>query len=296
MNSDKKPNKNRIKLFLKPSLDSSKKILSNIRYNEKQNKENKLECSSSNINTNKLIHESNLKEIENLENELNILEKQNELLVNEINLYKKQQKALLEKYNQIKNEYETESEKLDELKEINEDKNRKYLELMHLRNQRQVNNNNDNEINNSNNNTERNDNNYTNNNNHNDNEIDRMADLMNGFNFLLNISRFRRAYEEQEDREDREESSINTESNNFENYNNDEGPPMTQDQLQGLPTSIYPRNNNNNEKCEICKFEFCYNDTIIKLACNHVFHKDCLINRLTARNSSKCPTCKVSII
>ena len=294
MNSDKKPNKNRIKLFLKSSLDSSKKILSNMKYEEKQNKENKLECSSSTINTDKLIHENNLKEIENLENEINIIEKQNELLLKEINLYKKQQKDLLEKYNQIKNEYETESEELDELKETNEDKNREYLQLMHLRNQRQVNNNNDNdnENNNSNNNTERNDNNNSNNNN-NDNEIDRMADLINGFNFLLNISRFRRAHEEQEDRE---ESSINTESNNFENYNNDEGPPMTQDQLHGLPTSIYPRNNNNNEKCEICKFEFCYNDTIIKLTCNHVFHKDCLINRLTARNSSKCPTCKASII
>ena len=81
-----------------------------------------------------------------------------------------------------------------------------------------------------------------------------------------------------------------------ENNNNEEGPPMTQEQLDDLPCSIYPRRNNNNEKCVICEFDFCFNDTIIILRCNHKFHKNCLINRLTARHSSKCPTCKESII
>ena len=77
--------------------------------------------------------------------------------------------------------------------------------------------------------------------------------------------------------------------------NNEDGPPMTYEQLQNLQSSTYPRNNNN-EKCIICGFDFCFNDIFTKLICNHIFHKNCLINRLSARQSSKCPTCKASII
>ena len=75
------------------------------------------------------------------------------------------------------------------------------------------------------------------------------------------------------------------------------GPSMSEDQIQALPISYYPRNNNSDEKCIICGFPFCYNDVIIKLrSCNHTFHKNCLVNRLTIRQTSKCPICKVSII
>jgi len=125
-----------------------------------------------------------------------------------------------------------------------------------------------------------------NNSNNNDNGLNNLEEVVTGINFLLNISRFRRPMDDEEDN-----SVVITNSNNDE-----EGPPMTQEQLDNLPCSIYPRHNNTNEKCVICEFDFCYNDTVIKLRCEHKFHKNCLINRLSARNSSKCPTCRVSII
>ena len=37
---------------------------------------------------------------------------------------------------------------------------------------------------------------------------------------------------------------------NDNNNSNDEGPPMTQEQLDSLPCCIYPRNNFNNIKYE----------------------------------------------
>ena len=122
-----------------------------------------------------------------------------------------------------------------------------------------------------------------------ENEANRFNDVFNGLNFLLNLSRIRRAYEEEND-ESRDLLNIEEEDNN------EDGPPMTNQQLSSLVSSIYPRNNNSDEKCTICGFVFCYNDTVTKLGCNHLFHKLCLINRLTARRSSKCPTCRTSII
>ena len=79
--------------------------------------------------------------------------------------------------------------------------------------------------------------------------------------------------------------------------NNNSGPVLTDEQLQALPISYYPRNNNSNEKCIICNFPFCYNDVIINLrSCHHIFHKACLINSLTLSRSSICPICRATII
>ena len=124
------------------------------------------------------------------------------------------------------------------------------------------------------------------NNNSNENALNNLEEVVTGINFLLSLSRFRRPMDDE----------INNNSVMITDSNNEEGPPMTQEQLDNLPCSIYPRHNNTNEKCIICEFDFCYNDTIIKLRCNHKFHRNCLINRLSARNSSKCPTCKESLI
>ena len=78
---------------------------------------------------------------------------------------------------------------------------------------------------------------------------------------------------------------------------NNSGPAMSDEQLQALPISYYPRNNNSNEKCIICDFPFCYNDVIINLrSCHHIFHKACLINTLTLSRSSICPICRATII
>ena len=74
-------------------------------------------------------------------------------------------------------------------------------------------------------------------------------------------------------------------------------PPLTNEQIQTLPVSTYPRNNNRDEKCVLCGFPFCYNDTVIKLRrCNHIFHRACLINTLTVSRSSLCPTCRLPVI
>ena len=272
--SNKKSNKNPTKIFLKSSLK------------ENQIKENQKEISLES-KKNKEIHEKKLKEIQRLEKELNNIEKQNELTSKELYSLKIKYNNLTEKEEKINNEVETENRELEQLKEINITKNREYRHLLQLRN-RQINNN---TYNNNNNDTNQNiTSNRNDTNSNNENENVREDELLNGLNFLLTISRIRRSIDE----EGRNESSINEILNN--RHNNDEGPPMTYNQLQALPSSIYSNRNNSSEKCIICGFDFCYNDEITKLRCEHTFHKNCLVNRLRARNSSKCPTCKTSVI
>ena len=116
-----------------------------------------------------------------------------------------------------------------------------------------------------------------NNENNDNNEVDRMFDIFTGLNFLLNISRLKRAQYDDED------NSMRIMRNE---QNDEEGPAMTYEELQAFPSSTYPRNiNNSTEKCDICYFDFCYNDVVTKLRCNHTFHKNCLVNRLSTRNS-----------
>ena len=303
--SIKKSSKKKVKLFLKPQDNPPTKISSNIleetEYKDKdkdKDKDNQLDnltLEKNSNNQNKIIHEKNIKEIELLEQKLNEIEKQNELILKEKNLLKNKQKYLEENYDIINKELQKENAELNELKEANKAKNREYIKLQDLKYRYMNNNhrNNNNNNNNSNDNdTERNQDNNNisrNNSDNSDNENDRFEDIFNGLHFLLNISRLRRVYDQQND-----ESRLH--SINFEEENNEEGPAMTNEQLQALESSIYPRNNNSDEKCTICEFVFCYNDTVVKLKCNHIFHKDCLINRLSARHSSKCPTCKDSII
>ena len=282
--SNSKSSQKPIKIFLKSSLNSSKKY-SNIKEKETNYTINKIDKTifSSEVKNNKIIHENKLKEIEQLQKELNDLENQNKLISQEISALKYQQKELNDKYDNINTKVNDENEELNELKEINDEKNREYL---NLRNRQQINNtnSNDTEINN---NTNTNQNNDNNNDEENRTENDRFLDIFNGLNFLLNISRLRRT---------NEDDGNDNITNHDGEENNDEGPAMTNQQLQALPSSIYPRNNNNNEKCIICQFDFCYKDTVTKLRCNHTFHRNCLINRLSARQSSKCPNCKASII
>lgn len=254
-----------IKIFLKTS--STNNIMNNPE--EKNiNKENSNNYGEKNIN--QILHENYLKEIEFLKNDLEELDKENESVTEQLLSEKLSQINLEQKYNKINDKYIKESHALNELKEINEAKNYQYQQLNRIR-QQQLNDLNEHNENNSNN---------------NDNGLNNLEEVVTGINFLLNISRFRRPMDDEVDN-----SVVITNSNNDE-----EGPPMTQEQLDSLPCSLYPRHNVLNEKCVICEFDFCYNDTVIKLRCDHKFHKNCLINRLTARNSSKCPTCKASII
>ena len=254
-----------IKIFLKTSSTNN---ITNNPEEKNINKENSNNYGEKNIN--QILHENYLKEIEFLKNDLEELDKENESVTEQLLSEKLSQINLEQKYNKINDKYIKESHALNELKEINEAKNYQYQQLNRIR-QQQLNDLNEHNENNSNN---------------NDNGLNNLEEVVTGINFLLNISRFRRPMDDEVDN-----SVVITNSNNDE-----EGPPMTQEQLDSLPCSLYPRHNVLNEKCVICEFDFCYNDTVIKLRCDHKFHKNCLINRLTARNSSKCPTCKASII
>jgi hypothetical protein len=254
-----------IKIFLKTSSTNN---ITNNPEEKNINKENSNNYGEKNIN--QILHENYLKEIEFLKNDLEELDKENESVTEQLLSEKLSQINLEQKYNKINDKYIKESHALNELKEINEAKNYQFQQLNRIR-QQQLNDLNEHNENNSNN---------------NDNGLNNLEEVVTGINFLLNISRFRRPMDDEEDN-----SVVITNSNNDE-----EGPPMTQEQLDSLPCSLYPRHNVLNEKCVICEFDFCYNDTVIKLRCDHKFHKNCLINRLTARNSSKCPTCKASII
>ena len=255
-----------IKIFLKTP--NSNNI--NINPEEKNiNKENTNNYADKNIN--QILHENYLKEIEFLKKDLEDIEKENESLTEQILSEKLSQIKLEQNYNKINDKYIQENHKLTELKEINAAKNQQYQQLNRIRLQ-QLNNSNEHNNNNSNNNEE--------------NALNNLEEVVTGINFLLNIARFRRPLDDELDN-----SVVITDSNN-----NEEGPPMTQEQLDSLPCSLYPRHNVLNEKCVICEFDFCYNDTVIKLRCEHKFHKNCLINRLTTKRSSKCPTCKESII
>ena len=257
--NDKTPTKP-IKIFLKSQS-------SNNLEEKNDNKENKNQISINSIN--QTLHENYLKEIECLMNDLSQIDKESESIREQILSENLSEINLSQKYTKINEKYIEENHKLNELKEINRVKNQEYRQLNRIR-QQQINESNEN----------------NNNGNNSENALNNLEEVVTGINFLLNISRFRRPMEDELD------NSVMITNNN----NDEEGPPMTQAQLDSLPCSIYPRNNNSNEKCVICEFDFCYNDTVIQLRCNHKFHKNCLINRLTARHSSKCPTCNVSII
>ena len=257
-------------------IDSSKKISKNKedeKHDENTNIKTRLEDNKEIISPiseenekNKVINENNLTEMKTIENDLDKIEKENEDVLKEIERLQEEEKNLQKEFEKINVDIDTEKDELEELEDINDVKSREYAHLMHIRHQ----------------------------------QIMAMPD--HGF-FNFNVS----------DRNNMNNNEINSDNSNripfhnivqglfrinpYANANEDNGPPMSSDQLQALPSSNYPRDNNNQEKCDICKFEFCFNDLVTKLVkCNHIFHKECLVNRLTTMHSSKCPTCKISII
>ena len=287
-NIKKKESKTPVKLFLKTSNNKSKKKSNN------NNNNNKNKISHLDNSKNRAIHEAKLKEMKLLEKELNDIENQNELLSKEKDTLKDKRKNISEKYNIINTEAEKEQKELSDLQKTNLIKNKVYLELLNLRIQQQVINSISSMLN-----LDFNTNNNTNNNNTNDNtnsnntDNNNISDLFNRLNLLLHLSRLRRANTEEGD-----DTSplIQNQNNNNNNDNNEEGPPLSFNQMQNLPSFNYNINNNTNEKCIICGMLFSINDVAVKLRCNHTFHKNCLINRLISKRSSKCPTCKFSII
>lgn len=228
----------------------------------------------------KIIHENNLTVIQMIQEELDKLEKENDLLNNEYEQIKQEEKDLIERFDQINKEIDEETGNLEELKDINEEKNGQYLRLSHMRHQL-IMQQEGNSYNNSNNNPQER------------REREHPGEVLNHFTLgevmdgILNIT------------------NINGESNQPPQFPfifiprpeaNEEGPPMSYQQLQALPSYNY-QGRNSKDKCNICDFDLCYNDLVTTLnKCNHTFHKNCLVNRLSTRRSSKCPNCKVSII
>ena len=283
--SGKKPNKP-VKLYLNTAaLSASKKTLK-INDQNNQNKDNNEILSE---NENKKIHESQLLKIQLLEKELKQIENKNELASNEMKLLTSEQNKLSDKYNNIIKQIDFEKINLEKIKDINRLKNHEYLQKLRIKEEL------DNKQNNRYGQNGENNLNTNSNDNDNDNDENRFADALNGFNFLLSLSRFRRMALEEEEDDDNDDNDDNNDGHE-DNGDNDEGPPLTYNQLQNLPSSKYLKKDNSTEKCIICEFEFCYNDEVTTLKCNHSYHKNCLINRLRARNSSKCPNCRASVI
>ena len=283
--SGKKPNKP-VKLYLNTAaLSASKKTLK-INDQNNQNKDNNEILSE---NENKKIHESQLLKIQLLEKELKQIENKNELASNEMKLLTSEQNKLSDKYNNIIKQIDFEKINLEKIKDINRLKNHEYLQKLRIKEEL------DNKQNNRYGQNGENNLNTNSNDNDNDNDENRFADALNGFNFLLSLSRFRRMALEEEEDDDNDDNDDNNDGHE-DNGDNDEGPPLTYNQLQSLPCSKYLKKDNSTEKCIICEFEFCYNDEVTTLKCNHSFHKNCIINRLRARNSSKCPNFRASVI
>ena len=234
----------------------------------------------------KIIHQNNLNVIQLLQNDLNKLDEENNIINSEIENIKQEEKYLQEKFEELKKELDEETGNLEQLKDINDEKNRQLLQLLHLRH-RQIMQNADNIRSNLNNN---------NNNREGERERERPGQVLNHFTLgevmdgLLRITNING------------NSNENDESPHFpfivipRQESQEDGPPMSYQQLQDLPSYNY-QGRNSKEKCNICDFELCYNDLVTRLSkCNHIFHKNCLVNRLSTRRSSKCPNCKVSLI
>ncbi|CAG9320396.1 unnamed protein product [Blepharisma stoltei] len=66
-------------------------------------------------------------------------------------------------------------------------------------------------------------------------------------------------------------------------------------ELDAIPISQYNSSNNKEEStCNICLEDFQDGETIIRLPCMHIFHKNCGDDWLERKNS--CPICKISVI
>lgn len=223
-----------------------------------------LKTETEKMNKNDRIHENNLKLIESLQKELYNIERENSEMSKNIIIQKKDNKQFNDEYNKLTNDIQTQKNECENLKQESISKKRQFLNLIVTRSQRE----------------------------RALNLIERVINNARRNNTAarrnrraeLNRIAFRSAIERLVDLYRRRRDDEND-------------PPIPYEQIQSLPSSFYPRNNRNNEKCTLCGFVFCYNDVIIKLTnCNHIFHKNCLVNRLTIRQSSRCPICKTSVL
>ena len=262
-----------------------------------KNDKKKILLSKEIINKNEKAHEDNLKKIKELEKILQELQTNSDALSKNLDQLNKEE---LQLKNDLKEKDEQEknlTQELDNIKNINEQKNKEYLDLIQSNNiQGSIPNNNN--INN---------NNHNNNNLQNEENIDDInnsEENINEENYNHGLNRI--MLEPLLGQEIGDESGENNEFLPFPNFleipnlkelNEDLGPPMTFKQIEKLPVGKYPRKDIYDEKCILCRFNICFNDSITKLVqCQHIFHSECLGNFLINKQASKCPICKVSLI
>ena len=82
-------------------------------------------------------------------------------------------------------------------------------------------------------------------------------------------------------------------NNDFNNTYNDVKIVLNDEQFENLENIKYEKLNDINE-CLICIENFEEDEDIIKIKCNHIFHKDC-IRKWLCNESNKCPICRIEI-
>ena len=255
---------------------------------------NYVTLSQEKMKLNQKAHEDNLKKLKELEKLLDDLEKKNISLSNDIDKIKNEEDILKDNLKTKEDEEKELNIELDDLKKINEDKNKEYLDLMNQNIQQQ------NERNNSNNNNLDNHRARGNNNLQNNNNNNNQMSINELLNRLLSMHRNPIREDNQEEINDNnlmQQSINNSILDNSVELGENLGPPMTFVQIDALPSEKYPKKETYDEKCVICSFNLCYNDSITRLVqCQHIFHKECLGNFLIRKQGSKCPICKVSLI
>ena len=248
---------------------------------------NIVSISQEKINKRQKEHEENLKKMKEYEKIIEELNKNNNSLSNEIDNLEKEKENLNIDLQEKEDEENELNEELDYLKDINDERNREYLQLMQSNHHQQNNNINNNGLNNN----EKNNNII----------VEENQSVSNLFGNLMRLGGQEIGENNNGERHNNNnsgEKSINDSNVDLiGEFGEDLGPAMTFSQIDALPVGKYPKKDTYDEKCILCGFNFCYNDSITKLAqCQHIFHKECLGNFLLHRLASKCPICKISLI
>ena len=215
----------------------SKQKISNInifRLNSASKNNNIVSLSQERTRKNIKEHEDNQKKIKELEKLLEELNKNKNDLSNEIDKLKNEGNKLQNDLNKKEDEEKGLNEELEELKNINDDKNREYLNL-HQLNQQRMNDRNNNLI-------------RRENNNNINGEHESMSDIFNSFLRLREqINNQNNENNEGEVEGGRGQNNINpgessiNESNIEIGEDEDLGPPMNLNQIDGLPAGKYPK-------------------------------------------------------
>lgn len=83
--------------------------------------------------------------------------------------------------------------------------------------------------------------------------------------------------------------------NFFSGTSSDARPPASTSAIERLPEVKYgePNQYKVGSECSICQFDYKFGDNLVKLPCNHDYHKDCVAQWLKQHDS--CPICRRSI-